>query len=107
MPKLAEHGLQTFPFVTYSPDYILIVSRVLYATTTSILVTAAIVTLNYAPTFAGKIGFICLNNMLFVAAAAIFAKGKPGELFAVAAAYAAVLVVFASGATGLSKPPPS
>lgn len=96
-----DHNL-TFPFKVYSAEYALKVSRVLYAIGISVLITFAIVTLNIFKTAVGRIIMIGVHNILFTIAAAIFTKAKPGELFAVAAAYAAVLVVFASGSTGLN-----
>lgn len=73
----------------------------LYAVLTSLFVTAAIVSLNVVKNAIGRIFLIMLHNLLFTLAMAVFAKGRPGELFGVAAAYSAVLVVYASGSEGL------
>lgn len=101
VPQLADsdEGLE-FPYKAYSPEYALRLSRILYAAGISILITTAIVTLNFFKNVIGRIILIGVHNLIFTVAAAVFTKGKPGELFAVAAAYAAVLVVFASGSNG-------
>lgn len=102
---IRDHQKFRFNFKRYSPDYILKLSRVFYAAGVSILVTSAIVTLNYFHNVVGRFVLIGVHNLLFTVAAALCTRGKPGELFAIAAAYAAVLVVFASGSTGMTASP--
>ncbi|KAK5951342.1 hypothetical protein OHC33_007760 [Knufia fluminis] len=101
VPKLGSDDSLSLSFKDYSPEAAVRFSRVLYAALTSIFVTVAIVSLNIAKGAVGRIILITIHNLLFTAAMAVFAKGRPGELFGVAAAYAAVLVVYASGSSGL------
>lgn len=97
VPKLANNESLRLWFRDYSPETAVRLARVLYAVLTSILVTAAIVTLNRVKHVIGRIVLIAVHNLAFTVATALFAKARPGELFGVAAAYAAVLVVYASG----------
>lgn len=101
VPQLASDDPLGLPFKEYSPDHAVVLSRTLYAALTSLLVTFAIVTLNTVTKAIGRIALITLHNLLFTIAMAWFAKGRPGELFGVAAAYAAVLVVYAGGSSNL------
>lgn len=101
VPQLASNAPLSLWFKEYSPERAIILSRMLYAVLTSLFVTAAIVSLNVVKNAIGRIFLIMLHNLLFTLAMAVFAKGRPGELFGVAAAYSAVLVVYASGSEGL------
>jgi len=103
VPKLASNDSLNLWFKDYSPETAVLLSRVLYAMLTSILVTAAIVSLNIFKSAVGRIVLITVHNLVFTVAMAVFAKGRPGELFGVAAAYAAVLVVYASGPSGMNS----
>jgi len=105
--KPRERRRLKFPLVAYSPDYAFTFSRILYAIATSFLVTFAIVTLNLVEGKVGRISLIAIHNLLFTIAMAFFARGRPGEIFGVAAAYAAVLVVYASSPVGLGGSPAS
>lgn len=87
----------SFFFKDYPNDRLVTLARVLYALVTSILVTAAIISLNKAKNTTWRIVLIAVHNFLFIVLMAYFTKSRPGEIFAVAAGYAAVLVVFASG----------
>lgn len=100
VPRIAQRTPLEYPWKVYSPEHTIILARILYATLTSFLVTMAIISLNYFKSLISRFLLIMIHNLLFTIAMAVFAKGKPGELFAVAAAYAAVLVVFASGSAG-------
>lgn len=100
VPKLGSTESLSLSFKDYSPEAAFRLSRVLYAALTSIFVTVAIVSLNIVKGAVGRIILITIHNLLFTAAMAVFATGRPGELFGVAAAYAAVLVVYASGSSG-------
>lgn len=107
VPKLASNNSLSLWFKDYSPRAAALLSRVLYAVLASICVTVAIVSLNKVEHAIGRIVLITIHNLIFTVAMALLANARPGELFGVAAAYAAVLVVYASGSSGLDAAPTS
>lgn len=102
LPRLAGNGKIKYDLIEHSPEVIQTWSRVLYALLTSFLVGLAVFTLNWVKGFWGRLGLVLLHNILFTLGMALLTNVKPVELFAAAAAYAAVLVVFASGSFGLA-----
>lgn len=102
VPRLAGDGERVFKLVEYSDESVQKLSRTLYALLTSAMVTIAVFTLNKVKSFGARIGLILLHNLCFTMGMAFLTHVKPVELFAAAAAYAAVLVVFASGSFGLT-----
>lgn len=102
-PRLDGKGHRQFFLVQRSEETIHTISRVLYACVTTLFIALAILTLNKVNGFAARLSLIVIHNLIFTVGMAFLTQVKPVELFAVAAAYAAVLVVFASGSFGLTK----
>lgn len=101
VPKLVDNEARTFWINNYSIEVADIVSRILFAFVTTFYVTMAILVLNWVNSFNGRVSVIAVSNLLFSITMAVFAKARAGEIFAVSAGYAAVLVVYASGSAGL------
>lgn len=102
VPRLAGEGHLDFTFIEHSDESIQRLSRVLYAVLTSAMVAFAILTLNWVDSFGGRLSLVLVHSLIFTLGMAFLTHVKPVELFAAAAAYAAVLVVFASGSFGLT-----
>lgn len=100
--KLESQGHYNFKFVKHPDKYIQRTSMALYVALTSFLIGLAILTLNEARSFGARVSLVLVHNIVFTLAMAFLTHVKPVELFAAAAAYFAVLIVFASGSFGLA-----
>lgn len=91
-------------FKKYPDDKVARGSMVVYALVTTSFVVFAVMTLSRRTSSVVKNLLIFLHNALFTGTLALLTPVRPVELFAAAAAYAAVLVVFSSGSVGPSSP---
>lgn len=97
LPGLVDDNTLAIKFKKYPDARLARVSMALYAFATTALVIFAVATLSRWTSSAIRIPLIFLHNVLFTLSMAVCTRVRPVELYAAAAAYAAVLVVFASG----------
>lgn len=110
VPRIVETNTQRtwdFYFEKYSPERSALLSRFMVSVTTAGLITLAIVLLNYIQRANFRIVLIFFLNLFFSVVMAVLARARAAEVFAISAAYAAVLVVYASGPSGLFGQPSS
>lgn len=104
--KIAEEdSTYRFYLETYSPEMLSILSRFLVSTLTALFITVAIFSLNVIQQAKLRIMLIFVHSLVFSIAMAVLARARAAEVFAISAAYAAVLVVYVSGSSGLSGKP--
>lgn len=97
--RLAKGDVVEYPYKAYTTRSSTLFAGLLYGVLTSVLIVAAILLVSSVRSFRYRIILIMVCNFIFTVAMAFSVKGKPKDFFGVAAAYAAVLVVFAQGPT--------